>query len=341
MSKLPWILLGAGAVGVGIALASQSDTGQAAVKEVSKGVKEVRRGARKVAQRMSEALGGGITQDQVDRIQQYNIAALVQQYMGRVPFGVAMAMCEHESNFRPLRYNYYPVENGVKNTNKLGQADARPGAPLVTKWAQAWDGGCEFDPHACGVLQILDDIRNKQNGSYGGVKLPYLNDLFDAEKNIHAALAGRDSDASSILAIVPSASGALLAALIYMAHAEGLGKLTGGKFPGAFAKLKAAGQEVTWANIAALPWGAAGWWKLGNRLSGIAKTAARAAVWEEAKARLLAGAGAAAVGAEPDTLPPPDPVEALLMAAQAAEIERDLPLAADLRAKLDLLTGAA
>jgi hypothetical protein len=307
----------------------------AAVSEREPIKKTIRKGAR----RMADALGG-ITQGQLDRIAKYGIVSLVEKYRGAVPFGVALAMVEHESNFEPLIYNYYPVENGKKNTKKLGRAFAKPAAPLVAKWTAATPGPCEFDPHACGLLQILDQIRVDQGG-YGGVKLPYLNDLFDPAKNLHAALAGRDSDARRIVAVVPGVSGALLAALIYMAHAEGLGKLVGGRGKaGAFDKLKSAGQAVTWVNLCALPWGAAGWWTLGNRLSGIAKTAARAAVWEEARPRLVSGVPVA-VGADASApvVAPPDPAEALLMAVQAAEMERDLVTATALRAQLEQLVA--
>jgi hypothetical protein len=181
------------------------------------------------------------------------------------------------------------------------------------------------------------------------VPLPNLNDLLDPEKNIHAALAGRNSDVKSILAAVPGASGVLLAELIYMAHCEGLGKLTGGKYPGAFAKLKEQGKSIVWENIAALPWGMAGWWKLGNKnaLSGIARVGGKAASWEKRKGALLGEGQAQTTAAGAESTDPEmvasitqSTVDVLIAEAQEAEMERDLDTAVALRAQVAALQGS-
>lgn len=279
-----------------------------------------------------------ISQEQLAAIARYGLAGFVDQYRDCVPEAVVYAILEHEDqSFDPTIYNYYIVDLKTgKKTDVLGIEYAVPDAPLVTRWTQPGDGGCEHDPHACGNAQILDSIRLAQGG-YGGVKLPYLNDLFDAEKNIRAALTARASDCRRILAAGVT-DPTLLGLFLYFAHAEGLGKLIGGKYEGAFARLKRLGKAITWANFCALPWGEEGWWKLGNRLSGVAYALARVPLWIAALPALRAGATTVEEipEAEPDTRPR---VDALIAEVQAAEMLRDLATAAKLREELAALVG--
>lgn len=276
-----------------------------------------------------------IPQEVLDRVAQYNIGVHVEQYRGKVPWPDAMAMGEHESEHDPLLYNYYPVENGVKNTKKLEQSRATPGAPPCARWTKPGDGGCAHDPHACGDMQILDSIR-LHDGGYGGVKLPLLNDLFDAEKNIQAALAGRSRDYERIMAAGVT-DPVLLRLCGYLAHTEGLGVLIGGEHEGALTRLKREGKALTWVNLCALPWGTPGFWTIHNRLSGVAKAMERAPLWAAAQAAIMQGAGADELPhAEPDTRPRCD---ALIAEVQAAEMARDLELAAQFREELVALVG--
>jgi hypothetical protein len=276
---------------------------------------------------------GAITQAQLDAIAQHNTGNLVELYRLSVPWPVAMAMAEHEDpKFDPTIYNYYVVdpETGHK-TDRLGIAYADQGAPMVALWRNPGDAGCSHDPHACGQYQVLDSLRLKQGG-YGGVKLPYLNDLFDIEKNVHAALAGRDHDCGHIIAAgVTDAH--LLALFLYFAHAEGLGKLIGGQYEGAFPRLKRLGKAITWANFCALPWGELGWWSLGNRLSGVAAAMERVPLWSAVEPHVKSGSPAEALPTlDPDVRPRCD---ALIVEVQNAEMARDLVLASRLREELD------
>lgn len=284
----------------------------------------------------------GVSGATIARIKQYDLINIIERWRGAVPFGVAAAMAEHESNFDPTVYNWYVYKSDQPGPDHVQlKKNGKPylGAPNGHAGEGGpWAGGLiAHDPHAIGLYQILDVLRKSYPKADGTT--PTTAELFDPNINAQCALRQRSDEAKRL---APYAGGdmALLAALIYMAHAEGLGKLVGGKYPGAFSKLKALGKPVTWANICALPWGASGWWALGNRLSGIAQTAARAAIWEAALAQLKAGA-TAQVGAEAVVVVPPDAVTALLMAAQAAEIERDLQLAAQLRAELAALNAGA
>jgi hypothetical protein len=285
MNRWGWLGIGAGAVGLGILAAAEREPLKQAAQQAATAV---RKGARE--------LMSGIKDQQLEQIARYDLARLVELYRGAVPFGVALAMMEHESNFDPTIYNWYryksdsPGADHVLLKNEKGKptlgspnGHAGEGGP----WA---DGLCAHDPHACGLYQILDSLRKSYPKVDG--KTPTTAELFTPEINVQCALKTRSSEAAK-LAGYAGGDPVLLAALIYMAHAEGLGKLTGGKGkPGAFSKLKEQGKAITWENLAALPWGASGWWALGNRLSGIAATAARAAVWESAKAQLLPGGGA-------------------------------------------------
>ena len=331
----------------------------------------------------------GISQKQLDKIAKYNLAALVEQYRGTVPFGAAMAIFEHESGFEALLYNYYVKDRqgnpvlDAKGRKILKQAMATPGAAPVARWTLAnqdhpeLNGGFAFDPHAVGEGQILDDLRIKGGFKFGGVALPYLTDLVDPEKNVHASLANLNAEIAKY-GIAAKAGGDpwLLNALTYWIHANGVATLVGGRGkPGAFSKITGA---VTWGALAALPWGQAGWWVLSNSIAGIAAAADRAKVWEAAKASLLgqaapvnAAAGsfvAAPVDPSAPGVPPVVPVEcepapddatvgradrgapvpgrdrqpdidALLAQIEQAEMARDLATAADLRAQLAALTG--
>ena len=278
---------------------------------------------------------GAITQAQLDAIARNNTGNIVEDYRKSVPWPVAMVMAEHEDPvFDQTIYNFYIVDPATgRKTNHLGIAYAAvAGAPLVTHWSNPGDSGCKHDPHACGQYQILDSIRIAQGG-YGGVKIPYLNDLFDLETNVRAALAGRDSDYQRLLAygIIDQH---LLALCLYFSHAEGLGKLIGGKYEGAFARLKRLGKAITWVNLCALPWGEEGWWSLGNRLSGVAAAVERLPLWTAAQAVIMAGQALAeeVPAATHDVRPRCD---ALVAEVQEAEMARDLVLAARLREELE------
>lgn len=281
-----------------------------------------------------------ISQAQLDAIARHNTANIVEDVRRSVPWPLAMTVAEHEDpTFDPTCYNFYIVdpETGHK-TSHLGISYAAVvGAPLVTRWSNPGDAGCQHDPHACGQFQVLDSLRIAQGG-YGGVKLPYLNDLFDLEQNARAALAGRDHD-YQILVSHGITDATLLALCLYFAHAEGLGKLVGGKYEGAFARLKHLGKAITWANLCALPWGEQGWWTLGNRMSGVAAAVARMPLWVAAEPVMKAGATLAEeVPAVPvDTRPRCD---ALICEVQAAEMARDLGLAAKLREEIAVFAQA-
>lgn len=282
---------------------------------------------------------GAITKEQLANIATYGVADLVEDHRGEhVSWAVAMAMAEHEDTaFHPGIYNFYIPDPKGGKTSHLGVAYAEPHAPLVTRWAKPGDGGCAFDPHACGQYQILDQIRLDQGG-YGGVKLPYLNDLFDVAKNVQAALAARGRDAERLVAAGVT-DPTLFALLLYFAHAEGIGKLIGGKYEGAFARLKREGKPLTWAALCALPWGEPGWWKLGNRLAGVAAAMQRVPLWRAAEPAIKGSAVVPAEDlpeAEPDLRPRE---EALLAEVQAAEMMRDLTTAARLREELVALVG--
>jgi hypothetical protein len=240
-------------------------------------VKTVRQVVRKEVRKMATVtIPAGVR----DHVATFGLAQLVEQYRGKVPWPVAMAIMEHESGCDPTIYNYYVRDyskdpKGVlvldaKGRKILRLAHARPGA------GRFGGGLLEHDPHACGLYQILDVYRTSYPKLDGTV--PTTAELFDPAINIQCALRARSNDAAKL---EPYAGGSLVlfAQLIYFAHAEGLGKLTGGKHAGAFARLKALGKPVTWDNLAALPWGASDWWSLGNRLAGIAQVGVRTALW--------------------------------------------------------------
>jgi len=298
------LALGGGAL-IALALREREAIGGAATLVVKEAKREAKKAVRKAAQTAT-----GITQPKLDNINKYNIAALVNAIAPEISFGLKMAMIEHESanTFDPVIYNYYVKDYSVnpkgepvkgKNGRKILKATrALPGAPLVEKWLPEnrsdpmKNGGFQFDPHAVGLFQILDDIRiNPRPGkpfNYGGVPLPYLNDLIDPEKNIRAALAGAQSNVKEIKGNGVTDE-SLIDKLIYFAHADGIGRLTKGKYPGAFMKLKELGKAINWENIKALPWGSAGWWAFGNPgiISGVEKVSRRAEAWEYAKKNLL------------------------------------------------------
>jgi hypothetical protein len=355
VSWLKALLIGGGAVLTGgviyVVATSDDDDVRAVVAATDRAVTAAVKKGRQIVTELIT----GIKQGQIDNIIKYGIADHLETYRGRVPWATGATMIEHESaaTFDPYIYNYYPVVNGVKAARATpGAARATPGAPLVTVWRQAGDGGCEHDPHACGLGQILDNIRiNPPKGqpfNYAGVPLPYLNDLFDAATNIHAIMAGAQHNAAAIAAAGVT-DPTLMGLLIYLAHAEGLGVLTGGKYPGAFAMLKQLGKALTWANLVALPWGTAGFWTIHNSLSGVARTIARTSIWAAAEAQLkgtpaVAGsddpaAGRADRGAPVPGLDTQPIIDALLVEVQQAELARDLVTAADRRAQLDALTG--
>ena len=278
-----------------------------------------------------------ITQEQLEAIATHRVAEHVERFRGpHVPWPVAMVMAEHEDpSFSPLVYNYYRTDAQGNKTAALGIAYASPGSPPCARWARSGDAGCAHDPHACGQYQILDSIRLAQGG-YGGVKLPYLNDLFDPEKNIQAALAGRSADAGRLIAWGVE-DPTLLALLLYLSHAEGIGVLIGGRYEGALARLKRLAKALTWVNLCALPWGEAGWWTIHNHLSGVAAAVARMPLWVAAESALKQGGAADELPqAEPDVRPHCD---ALIAEVQAAEMLRDLPRAAELRAQLEALVA--
>ena len=266
----------------------------------------------------------GIDQGELDRIAKYNLAALVEQYRGAVPFGAAMAIFEHESGFEALIYNYYVKDRqghpvlDAKGRKILKQATATPGAVPVTRWTLGnqdhpeLNGGFAFDPHAVGAGQILDDLRIKGGFKFGGVALPYLTDLIDPAKNVHASLANLNGQIAKYdIAAKAGGDPWLLNALTYWIHANGAGTLVGGQGKaGAFSKIAGA---VTWGALTALPWGQAGWWVLSNSVSGIAKTADRAAIWEAAKASLLGQSTNAAAGSF--VAAPVEPIECDPLAA--------------------------
>jgi hypothetical protein len=148
------LALGGGAL-LALAIREREPLGRAAVATQQ----AVSKGARRVSETVKE-LTGKPSQAKLDLIAQYNIAALVKQYMGAVPFGVAMAMMDHESGFDPYIYNWTKKDPaGGKPTYPKDKA--KPGAPVVEKWEKPWDGGFEHDPHAVGLYQILDGIRIK------------------------------------------------------------------------------------------------------------------------------------------------------------------------------------
>lgn len=352
------LFIGGLAVGGGLALAAlafreREPLGRAAVAVHTKARAAVRKGVRKVTETVQK-LTGQIDPSYVQRIAQYNIAALVDQYRGNVPWAVAMAMCEHESEFDVTVYNY-TFKNPSTGKVSYPKTNAKPSDALVEVWEKPGDAGCQHDPHACGLFQILDGIRinlakdkdgvrrpHKPYG-YGGFPLPYLNDLFDPEKNIQAALKARSSEAAA-MASYAGGDSVFLAELIYFCHAEGKGKLTGGQYPGAFTKLKEAGKAINWKNLVALPWGATGWWSIGNQLSGIAAVAGRTAIWAKNQAKFLPTASdsvqAGADDTADDTMTPAvtqSTIDVLIAAAQEAEMERDLDTAAALRAQIDAL----
>ena len=353
------LFIGGLAVGGGIALAAlalreREPLARAAIAVHTASQEAVKKGARKVAETV-KGITGGISQAKLEMILRYNIGALADAYRGSLSWGLVMAMIEHESanTFDPYIYNYTFVNPKTKKTS-YPSARATQGAALVEEWKNPGDGGFQHDPHAVGLLQILDRIRinlDKKKVShkpfgYAGVPLPYLNDLVDPEKNVKAALAGANANAKKLKAAVPGISGVLLDELIYWCHANGRGTLTGGEYPGAFSKLKAAGQAITWANLVSLPWGVPGWWKLANKISGVAYVAGRATTWEKKKGGIVQmGPPEPRVGAEAA-----DPtmvatitqstVDVLIAEAQEAEMERDLDTAVALRAQVAALQGS-
>ena len=260
---------------------------------------EVRRGAQAVERRMARMITSN-WQAQRDKIAKYHIAELTQKYHGIVPFGTALAIFEHESDFEALIYNYYVKDRqgnlvrDEKGNKILRRETATPGATPVVRWTLAnqdhpeLNGGFAHDPHAVGLGQILDDLRlnAKPKMGFGGVALPYLTDLIDPEKNIHASLANLNNELIKWgIAAKAGKDSWLLSALTYWVHANGSGTLVGGRGKdGGFSQIKG---PVTWAALAALPWGTGNLWALGNPVVGIARAANRAATWQAARAVLL------------------------------------------------------
>lgn len=328
--KNPWLIGGAVVAGSGLAwLLFRERNGvegvveratQAQVQAAVKAIQEGKKVGRKLAQVITD-----LKPPKLALINQHNIAGLVNAYKGDVPFAVAMAIIEHESQFRPYRYNYYvkdysknPKGEMVKGANGkyiLKQTDATPGAPLVEEWLpenrgdKMKNGGFEFDPHAVGLTQIRDDLRinwskdkdgvkrsHKPYG-YNGFPLPYLNDLIDPEKNIRASMRSLSATAKKIREAVSPVplNDEILGMLVYMAHAEGPFKVIdgkGAKHQGVLSALKQAAKEVTWDNVLSLPWGSAGWWSWSNPKAptGIRGVGERVEIWEGAKKNLLAQA---------------------------------------------------
>jgi hypothetical protein len=218
--------------------------------------------------RIVDAVGGSISKSTMARAMQYGIPQLVEQYRGAVPFGVGMAILEHESNFDPYVYNYYYVSGGKK---KLGRARACQGCGTYG------DGWFEHDPHAVGLGQILDYIRQKQGG-YAGVSMPKMTDLLDPAKNIHGSMAGAQTNLKWLVANVGGGIPATaLATLIYAGHAEG-----GGGMQKIASWAKGAG-GVTIDVLKDYPG------HVYNRLSGLIAVGKRAMLWEAAKPAMLAG----------------------------------------------------
>lgn len=346
------LVLGGGAA-LALALREREPLARAAIAVHTASQEAVRKGAIQVVDTV-KGLTSGASQTKFDLIAKHNIGAIVDAYRGSISWGLCMAMIEHESEFQPYIYNWYVYPDyadpskphKIEGKPKFGKPNrlAVPGAPLVDRWRKRGDGGFEFDPHAVGLLQILDNLRIEGGFKYGGVALPYLNDLIDPEKNIKAALAARNSDAKRLKAAIPGVSGVLLDELIYWSHANGLGTLIGGKGKdGAFSKLKAAGQTITWANLAALPWGTPGWWTLHNKISGVAYVGGRAAYWEKQKGGIVQmGPPEPKVGAAPSSDNAvahimQSTVDVLIAEAKEAEDQRNFDTAAGLRTQVDAL----
>lgn len=336
------LALGGGAL-IALAIRGREPLGRAAVVVHT----AAQKGARKVVATVKE-MTGGISQEKLDMIARYNIGALADAYKGSLSWGLVMSMIEHETGkkypFNPFVYNYYKLDDKGKKTKKYGQALASPNAPLVTVWKQKGDGGFEFDPHAVGLLQILDNIRidskNKGKFNYAGFPLPYLNDLVDPEKNIKAALMGANSNAKKLRAAVPGLSGLFLDQLIYWSHANGPYTLIdGGKQQGAFSKLKAAGKVINWANLVALPW------NLENKISGVAYVAGRAAVWEKKKGQVVQmGPPEPRVGAETSSemvkTITQATIDVLIAEMREAEAKNDFDTMGELQAQVVALQGS-
>lgn len=187
----------------------------AAVSEREPIKQTIKKGAKRVS-RMT------VSDQGLANIQKHDIWTLVKKY-GKFPPSLFMAILEVESagTFDPTIYNYYPLkDDGKKDTSRVKVAYATPGAPLTDKWRKPGDGGCQFDPHACGLGQILDLWRLKANPyGYGNYPLPNLNDLFDPEKNI-AAVAGKLNPwwDKIVKSGVPDP---IKWALLYLAHNQG------------------------------------------------------------------------------------------------------------------------
>jgi hypothetical protein len=196
---------------------------------------------------------------------QHNIPQLVEQYRGAVPFGVAMAIIDHETGgtFDPTIYNY----TGHGCTKKL----------CVGHWTGP---GSRIGGGANGLYQIMSHLIGGK-----GYDAPSVDSLFDPETNIRAALKARNSDLNWIVKHAGSVSSVLLATLIYMAHAEGLGKVQT-----AVEWAKANG-GLAWDVITSAPWVSSGKgkWRIYNRLSGLIAVGKRSLLWEAAKPQLLGG----------------------------------------------------
>lgn len=228
--------------------------------------------AEKAAQKAGRAfvekvkeLTGDVTETQRERIRRYNIANLVEKYRGVIPWGVAMAMIEHESNFDPTIYNYWVTETGADGKSKK-----------VLKVGH-WTGpGTRIGGGANGLFQIMSQYISADGKK--GYKAPSVESLFDPETNIRAALEVRNREWPKLLALgVPAP---FMPIAIYMAHAEGLGgaeKILG------WAKSNGG---ITWGVVVKYPG------KVFNRLAGMAVTGARALLWEKHKDEFLGVGGA-------------------------------------------------
>lgn len=255
MSKLPWLLLGAGAVGVGVVLASRSESGQNAIKGAEATVK---RAASKVAKMT-------VSDKALENIEKYGIWELVTKYAGKVPPPVSMAIIDIESagTFDPYIYNW---TKSAADGGGYGVAYADHGAAPVAKWMKPGDGGFAHDPHAVGLFQILDiwRLRNgKKTGTpnYAGYPLPMLTDMVDPEKNIAAGLKNLNIQWARILKLMPliiPGTPAFWIALYYTHNQGG----------GAFEKI-ASSKSSSVDNLITVP----------KHLAVAAKVAARVPVW--------------------------------------------------------------
>jgi hypothetical protein len=278
----------------------QVETARETAKEV---VKVVDKAAKKTAARIAKM---AISNDVLKNFERHGIPQILENHRGSIPWALAAATAELESGGDPYIYNYYTTD--PKSGKKVkGVGHWVPGTALPTNsWAN-------------GLFQILR--RYMRPVTAKGYDIDFA-DAFDADKNATAALKVLQTQWNRAK---QAPTDSLRWALFYVGQNRGGGT---DEKPGLIQALKNinAGKLAQIIAAAGIPSAVGG-------VAGI--VASRVPLWQayerEWRDSLSVKTGADAGNGELTD------EDQLLVAAQNAEMARDLDEAADLREQLDVL----